>query len=424
MTTPHEARPQWVLVDEKLRIVSDFSNLLPGQRPPALCPLCRTQVIFKLGSVRVHHYAHSPDIICAATQPETALHLNAKYNLNSKLLQTQSIAIINNCVNNCGGFARTIWLRDWDEVRVEHTLSSFRPDITLLSKGQTIGAIEILVSHLVTKEKEAFFTENNIPCLEVKASEVYDGLGFKWTPEKPLPFYRQFPSPEPWICEDCLRIMEIQKLASSVQKSGQPKPLIFGKTTPFVQTPNPVSKDVIVETKLVDIYWPSGKKYREMYYLKKQIVNGKCLQVKLEADKKGLLMCIPFNDQACENIHAFVQKKLDNYERQDARLDVQVDWQPWVDGKRYVAKDTNRHPFRYWWDQEQLSWVKVNPPISAQLQPDIDYLASAKRSGPVFYSYSNKSYSCEKCGKLTSDWIVSYQAKNTCICRECMYKKE
>lgn len=80
-----EIFPRWVLVDGNLHPVSSFSHLSPGQRPEAICPVCKKRVILKLGNDRVHHYAHQPEDKCAITQPETALHFNTKIYIGHQL---------------------------------------------------------------------------------------------------------------------------------------------------------------------------------------------------------------------------------------------------------------------------------------------------------------------------------------------------
>ena len=76
---------QWVKVNGETHHVSDFAHLPPQQRLEAYCPVCGHQVLLKLGKVRVHHAAHYEGIVCAATQPETAIHLNSKYHLQQIL---------------------------------------------------------------------------------------------------------------------------------------------------------------------------------------------------------------------------------------------------------------------------------------------------------------------------------------------------
>src|SRR4051812_34445335 len=77
----------WAIVDGVPRHVSEFASLRPGQRPRAICPQCARRLTLKLGSVKRHHAAHMAGDVCAATQPETALHLDTKLALAAALLR-------------------------------------------------------------------------------------------------------------------------------------------------------------------------------------------------------------------------------------------------------------------------------------------------------------------------------------------------
>jgi competence protein CoiA len=46
--------------------------------PAFLCPSCRAEVILRKGTVRVHHFAHKPPVVCGWGQGETEAHLAAK----------------------------------------------------------------------------------------------------------------------------------------------------------------------------------------------------------------------------------------------------------------------------------------------------------------------------------------------------------
>jgi competence CoiA-like predicted nuclease len=56
----------------------------------------------KLGDERVHHYAHKINIACAATNPETAQHLNTKFHIYNELLKSKQLIITKPCYGRCG----------------------------------------------------------------------------------------------------------------------------------------------------------------------------------------------------------------------------------------------------------------------------------------------------------------------------------
>ena len=83
----------WVIVDGKPRRVTDFAGLPLPRRPRATCPQCGGLLILKLGNVRRHHAAHAPHDRCAASRPETALHIDLKNHLATELEHGLPISI-------------------------------------------------------------------------------------------------------------------------------------------------------------------------------------------------------------------------------------------------------------------------------------------------------------------------------------------
>lgn len=409
MIKDESIRPRWVLVDGIPHNVTEFASIRPKQRPLALCPLCQTSVILKLGNERVHHYAHLSEVVCAATQPETALHLNAKYYLYSQLQQTRSVTIDNSCAGQCGAKRQIIWLQEWDEVLVEHGLGSYRPDITLFTNKNPIGALEILVSHKVSEQKASFFHENAIPGLEIKVNEQFYEGDTKWIPDKPLPYYRQFPNTEKWVCDNCLEKRKRQQEQSKLQQER-----LQHERNNFER---------VVETKLSDIYFKSGKKYREMFFLMEQFVNGERVKVWVKTEKELIAVeKAPITDKSLEKLHQAVAQRLDNHRRNGAIVDNYIDWQPWIAGRKYVARDTNRHPFRYYWDEKQKNWdnklsvEKPEPPLPTYSQ---NYF-SKKAETPYFYQ--PKTGTCKYCGTSTDDWVEYDGKTKQCTCRNCKDK--
>lgn len=93
-----KAKIQWVL-DEAgaLHHVDDYSGIPPKDRPPVVCPVCRNLVWLHIGQERIHHAVHRTGDICAATRPETALHMNCKYHLYNQLRQSNQLELIQVC---------------------------------------------------------------------------------------------------------------------------------------------------------------------------------------------------------------------------------------------------------------------------------------------------------------------------------------
>lgn len=187
---------EWVVVDGVPRHVSVFATVPPRRRPPAFCPNCARQITLKLGSVRRHHAAHQPAQICAATRPETALHINCKLALAAALSDARgtraAISLVRRCAATLGNAdacdeTRVVeWISAWDDVQVEHRIGNARrPDILLLREGVAIGGVEILVSHEVSPDKATVLAELGVPWIEVVATEELATVG-GWTPAEPL----------------------------------------------------------------------------------------------------------------------------------------------------------------------------------------------------------------------------------------------
>jgi hypothetical protein len=259
---------------DSLHLVSDFAYLAPQQRPAAVCPVCREAVVLKLGTVRTHHYAHRADGVCAATQPETALHLNTKFYLARQLRYASDVQVVIPCQNQCGAVSRRLWLQGWDAVAVEYRSERFRPDIALLRGEMILGAIEVVVTHPVHPEKQAHFAAKQIAWVEVAGdAAIYDGTP-SWTVEEPLPVIVGRGSLERWTCAACeaaaaeaasqatrqrtLRVLDADHGAADAA---------FRKTK---QAEQHVNRQIIHGAKIVDFYCPDGRMFREVYIVIKQ----------------------------------------------------------------------------------------------------------------------------------------------------------
>lgn len=229
------------LVDGRLHNVSDFADLLPKDRPRATCWECELELVLKLGTSgkMTHHAAHkaeNPE--CGLTNPEGALHFNTKAYIYEQLqngIKKGSKLFIR---QNCAGWTRPgslnrscsrlgkgtrpfLWLESWDSVRMEKSVQNrLRPDIVLFKNGQPIGAVEVFVTNAVDEEKMEKFQSIGLPWIEIKAEgEIIDEYfvdwaeedeeeEFPWKIEKPLIYHACFPTPDEWICNDCLEAPE------------------------------------------------------------------------------------------------------------------------------------------------------------------------------------------------------------------------
>ncbi len=355
-------KPKWVLVDGCLREVSDFSHLLPKERPHALCPICQHSIVFKLGNYRAYHYAHQAEDVCITTQPETALHLNTKFYIYKQLLQARTVYVEEICWTiNCEATRKRVWLEEWDDIKVEYSTDSFRPDIALLSNGKIIGAIEVLVSHPVSEQKTQYFDNQKISWLELQAEEtLYEGDD-AWTPEKPLPCLQCHPQLERWKCDTCRDMEEIaRKVKENQEKERREREEKQRKQREYEQD----NYDGIHSAKMVDFYFKSGKKYREVYYVMKKIKDKKWVKAWVKTEKNQVIASenAPITKNSLRRLNEAVKKQIAEYQSKGAVIvDEFMAWRLWEKGQKFVARDIDKFPFRYslenFWDEEQSRWI-------------------------------------------------------------------
>lgn len=330
-------RPQWVLIEDEVHHVSDYAQLDPGDRPPAFCPVCKRPVTMKLGSVRVHHYAHQPDDICAVTNSETALHLNLKMHIAEELGRNRQFLLENRC-SRCLDSKPFLWMQDWDAVEVEYGLEhNFRPDVALIKDKKTIVAIEVHVTHAVEESKADYFERQGIAWIEVKGREsLYTGDEV-WRAADPLPWYvveRCSAKLPRWMCVDC------KKRAA---REREERRYHFGDHA----------------IKPVDIYWPDGGAVRYLYWIRMKYKDNEPIEAYLFAGKKAkrLGTVKPPFDKSLKVLNETVKKNIAYFrEKKGAIVDEFASWQL-VEEKEYRQwKNTELYPQRWVWSWESERW--------------------------------------------------------------------
>ena len=340
-----EIFPQWVIVNGQIHRVSDFSHLPPISRPEAICPLCMNPVILKLGSERVHHYAHRPDTVCAATQPETALHLNTKFYIYQQLFNGSKLYLEQRCSNGCGISRNVSWVEAWESVKIESEIGPFRPDITIVVRNETIKAIEVVVTHHVENNTEAFYKTRSIGWLEVEACEsIYEGEN-AWRIDQPLPFVVCNPPLTELTCDNCseqLRKEEELKLKQQRQREYEEHN--------YLET---------IRSKMVDYFFRSGLKWREIYYASRIIRNDKIVGVLVTTEHRKFSIRkygaeIEALSEAIKETQSEIARKL----KYGAIID-EREWLAWEHGTKYFAPDIDRYPYRYVWEEDAKKWKKL-----------------------------------------------------------------
>ncbi|MBN8637371.1 MAG: hypothetical protein J0M07_18745 [Anaerolineae bacterium] len=325
---------KWVLVEGALCNVSDFSSLPPEERPVAYCPICERQVILKLGQKRIHHYAHRPEDTCPAANPETALHLNCKFHLYHQLLTARVLFVSSRC-QRCSRTKPVPWKKDWDNVKVEYRLDSLRPDIALLKGEQVIGALEVFVTHAVNGEKIQKLRAQGVDWIEISAAETFYEEPDAWTPKRALDPIHIAPELPNWICSECQKTLEREQY-----QRDHPRRIVYAK--------------------MVDFYYSSGKKFRNVFYVKDELAYGERVRLWVEDANRRVIVeeKAPITSVSQKRLSAAFQSKLDEMIKTAAVVDQPMKWVRWESGHKFVARDLDNFPFRYAWNENRRKWVQ------------------------------------------------------------------
>lgn len=171
------ARLEWALANGAVRGAAEFVGVAAQERPTGFCPCCGDAIVWKAGAVTVPHVAHRPDSTCAATNPETAAHLNAKAALARALVVTDFLVIASRCSQGHNVVAR--WsVPPWSRVEPEYRLGTRRPDVSLLgTNGEGLAAVEVFHTHAVDDAKAADLAASGLPWIEVFSytASAWDG---------------------------------------------------------------------------------------------------------------------------------------------------------------------------------------------------------------------------------------------------------
>lgn len=348
-TSVRKVALQWVLYEGGLHHVSEFANLAPEKRPDVTCPVCQRPVTMKLGNIREHHVAHQPEAICAATQPETALHLNVKYHLFRQLQTAKQLLITQQCRGSmphgfqmpCDNTRIIPYYHDWDSVEVEQRFGSYILDIGIIKNGQTIGGLEVRVTHSVEDEKASFLSQSGVAWVEFLGTVDFYSPPTAWTPSQPIQPIRFNDAADivaPWQCDECRQNEEEtrKRLEQQARKDEYKKQLHT------------------LVMRVTDFYWRSGKKYRELFQITQRVIDGKVVEAWLADDKFKKIQvvtgaaaqnCTPLLEQAYTKHIASIR---------NAIIDSPMVWQSWPE--RFHPKmvwDEGLFPYRYTWVNNQ-----------------------------------------------------------------------
>ena len=436
----HEPCLQWVKVNGEIHHVSDFSHLPSNQRPEAFCPVCHRLVLLKLGQIRIHHAAHYEGVACPTSQPETVIHLNAKYHIKRELSSTnRKLQIWQYCTGWEGGsFKHTcthqnkrelLYLEDWDQIEDEWSYRNYRLDIAILKNKQVVGAIEILVTHPSEENKIDYLNQQNIAWVEIKVGQDFYTPPTEWKVEVPLETinHNRLLSGK-WQCKDCIDLYKKEEIRLEEEKQylkERQRKLEYAKQfeTKFLR--------------VIDYYFPSGKKYRSIYAIQTKSKNGGIISAELQeigAQRRQIkIEYPPVTEHTFELLKQALKVGLrEKKEKPGWIIDNSTGW--FKPPARFDPKqllDMDEYPYNFelinnkW---ERIKRVKRNSSSSIRsFEPhyfipkkpiETEEYSKPKSAGNGL-AFLNEILPCEKCGQITSDWLERFGKTKTCICREC-----
>ena len=324
---------EWVLTANGVQHVSSWADLPRSERPrntlgsprTVVCPVCERPVVLKLGRKVVHHAAHAPGDPCVVTQPETALHFNLKCYLADHLAGAvgsgRPLRLTEACMVGQSGLKwdrryhtpppadylrrewladpckerhERVWLESWDRVELERRVADERaarvPDIVLYQDGVVVGAVEVLHSHAVDDEKAAALAALGVPWVEVRVEEALLAAGSAWTLDAPLPAHRVGPASR-WRCAEHETEWR-EALEAEARECG---------------TTRQTSR--VCAVRLVDILYPSGKLFRNIYRVVEASTDGVPRTIALERNGDPLLQ-LPLASAPKRTIWARIESML------------------------------------------------------------------------------------------------------------------
>jgi hypothetical protein len=234
--------------------------------------VCGARVFAHVGEKTAPYFAHAKGSSCEIRSGETAAHLNTKYHIAAALKEAAALRIRETCVGtedwgSCGRWRDTTFARGWDEVRVEHRLGKLRPDISLTRAGQPVAAIEVRATHPVPPEKVVELARMEVSWVEVWADERLYGGSEPWTADVPLPSLRGAPGVG-WRCRECASEIEAEERARREAEEEDAYRLRCRKR----------------RVKIVDVYRPTGRRFREVFWIVAEVQEGVITSFRLWRD--------------------------------------------------------------------------------------------------------------------------------------------
>jgi hypothetical protein len=263
-----------------------------------------------------------------------------------KLLQNASqFPILQECTSiGCEKRKEADFLSGWDDVKFDHKTGPYSADIALLRDGKIMGAVDFFRGAKEVSLEEPtikYHAENNIrwigcwlPRPDTRRS---------WFENECLSVLSSYYHPEVanWTCSKC----QTEK-RSRLNRDREVADLARFETHAI---------------KMVDFYFKSGKKWREVYSVIKRIDDGKWVEARVKTRDRDQLgkafdPALEITPEDLKRLNQTVQKDITRREKKCDHIDVIVPWTKWDTRHAFLDGDLDRYPFKYTWNDWHQGW--------------------------------------------------------------------
>lgn len=194
--------------------IAEIAAIVPAHvRPRVRCVLCEHALVPKLGTKLRHHFAHLPGSTCPAAGGEGEVHLAAKLHMTLLLRELIAARLHLPAPSACGlcGEPYTqalLAFESTDQVQIERSVGSRRPDLIVRRGDRVIAAIEIVVSNPCTDERWADLLSTNAVVVEVRGEDVLALSDTQTWLDDPIDYSRVSPLAQDPACPSCLAALD------------------------------------------------------------------------------------------------------------------------------------------------------------------------------------------------------------------------
>ena len=158
-----------VLLQYALNNVGTLVSISDAQRKELyICPICKNNVIPKLGKIRERHYSHKrgENNTCGETLLHELFKKKIYEHIQGKLSNETTLKCKWRC-GECNELHCLDILKDVKTVKLEYNLGAVRPDVALLDgNNKLIAVIEVIVSHKPSEHSLKYYRDNGVLCLQ------------------------------------------------------------------------------------------------------------------------------------------------------------------------------------------------------------------------------------------------------------------